>query len=54
MLAAALPLAAAFGVDPARIDCEADNAASRRVIEANGGVLDGERGGTQYFWVPTS
>jgi len=54
MLAAALPLAAAFGVDPARIDCEADNAASRRVIEANGGVLDGERGGTLYFWVPTS
>ena len=43
-----------LGVDPARIDCEADNAASRRVIEANGGVLDGERGGTLYFWVPTS
>jgi len=54
MMAAALPLAAAFGVDPARVDCEADNAASRRVIEANGGVLDGERGGTLYFWVPTS
>jgi predicted acetyltransferase len=54
MVAAALPLAAAFGVDPARIDCEADNAASRRVIEANGGLLDGQNGGTLYFRVPTS
>ena len=54
MLAAALPLAAALGVDPARVDCEAGNVASRRVIEANGGVLDGERGGNLYFWVPTS
>jgi len=54
MLAAALPLAAAIGVDPARIDCEADNAASRRVIEANGGVLDGKRDGILYFRVPTS
>ena len=34
MLAAALPLAAALGIDPARIDCDADNVASRRVIEA--------------------
>ncbi len=54
MLAAALPLAADLGVDPARLDCEAGNVASRRVIEANGGVLDGERGGNLYFWVPTS
>jgi predicted acetyltransferase len=54
MLAAALPLAAGLGVDPARIDCAAGNAASRRVIEANGGVLDGERGGNLYFWVPTT
>jgi predicted acetyltransferase len=54
MLAAALPLAAALGVDPARVDCEADNAASRRVIEKNGGVLDEERNGSLYFWVPTS
>ena len=39
MLAAALPLAAALGIDPARVDCDADNVASRRVIEKNGGVL---------------
>jgi predicted acetyltransferase len=54
MLAAALPLAAALGIDPARVDCDAGNHASRRVIEKNGGVLDEERDGSLYFWVPTS
>ena len=54
MLAAALPLAAALGVDPARLDCEAGNVASRRVIEKNGGVLDEERDGALFFWVPTA
>jgi RimJ/RimL family protein N-acetyltransferase len=54
MLAAALPLAAALGIDPARVDCEADNVASRRVIERNGGVFDQERDGSLYFWVPTT
>lgn len=54
MLAAALPLAAAFGVDPVRIDCLAGNVASRRVIETNGGVLDGERDGNLYFWAPAT
>ena len=53
MLAAALRMAAALGIDPARVDCEVDNVASRRVIEKNGGVLDEERDGTLYFWVPT-
>ena len=53
MLAAALPLAAELGIDPARVDCEMGNAASRRVIEGNGGVLDEERDGSCFFWVPT-
>lgn len=53
MLAAALPLAAELGIDPARVDCEVENAASRRVIEGNGGVLDEERDGSCFFWVPT-
>ncbi|HEX5641530.1 MAG TPA: GNAT family N-acetyltransferase [Thermoleophilia bacterium] len=53
MLAAALPLAAALGIDPARLDCEAGNVASRRVIEANGGLLDEERDGSLFFWAPT-
>ena len=54
MLAAALPLAARLGIDPARLDCDADNVASRRVIEANGGVLDEERDDDLFFWVPTT
>ena len=53
MLAAALPLAAELGIDPARVDCEIGNVASRRVIERCGGVLDEERDGSFYFWVPT-
>lgn len=53
MLAAALPLAAELGIDRARVDCEVGNAASRRVIEKNGGVLDEERDGSYFFWVPT-
>jgi predicted acetyltransferase len=30
------------------------HAASRRVIEKNGGVFDEERDGSYFFWVPTS
>lgn len=54
MLAAALPLAAALGIDPARVDCDAANVASRRVIERNGGVFDEDHDGSFYFWVPTT
>jgi RimJ/RimL family protein N-acetyltransferase len=53
MLAAALPLAAALGVERARIDCDVTNAASRRVVEKNGGLLEKEDAGSLYFWVPT-
>ena len=53
MLAAALPLAAALGIDPARLDCDEDNPASRRVIEKNGGRLVGEASGVLYFEAPT-
>ena len=44
MLAAVLPEAHARGIDPALLTCDADNVASRRVIEANGGVLEDQRG----------
>jgi len=54
MLAAALPLAATLGIDPARVDCCAGNVASRRVIVRSGGVFDEERDGSLFFWVPTS
>jgi predicted acetyltransferase len=53
MLAAALSLAAALGIDPAHVDCEVDNIASRRVIEKNGGRLDHETEGSLFFLVPT-
>jgi predicted acetyltransferase len=53
MLAAALPRAAQLDIDPARIDCDVRNTASRRVIEKNGGVLDEERDGSYFFWLPT-
>ena len=54
MLAAALPLAAALGIREARIDCDVDNVASRKVIERNGGVFEREERGSYYFLVPTS
>ena len=53
MLAAALPLAAALGIDPALMDCDADNVASLRVIEKNGGRLEREEDGSLYFVVRT-
>ncbi len=53
MLRAVLPEANALGIDPALITCDADNIASRRVIEANGGVLEDQRGTKMRYWVPT-
>lgn len=53
MLAAALPLAAALGIEHALLDPDASNLASRRVIEKNGGLLEREEGGSLYFLVPT-
>jgi predicted acetyltransferase len=54
MLAAALPVAAALGVDPALVTCDDTNVASRKVIEANGGLLEDQRGVKLRYWVPTS
>ena len=54
MLARALPVAAALGINPALITCDEDNIASRKVIEANGGQLDDQRATELRFWVPTS
>ena len=54
MLAAALPVARSLGIDPALITCDTGNVASRKVIEANGGVLEDERHGKLRFWAPTS
>ena len=54
MLAAALPVAKGLDIDPALITCNGDNVGSRKVIEANGGVLEDVRDGTLRFWTPTS
>jgi predicted acetyltransferase len=54
MLAAALPVARGLGIDPVLVTCDHDNVASRKVIEANGGVLADRRGVKLRYWVPTS
>jgi len=54
MLEAALPVASRLGIDPVLLTCDATNLASRRVIEAGGGVLEDQRGEKLRFWVPTS
>lgn len=53
MLAAALPVARSLGIDRALLTCDADNLGSRKVIEANGGVLEDKSGDTVRYWVPT-
>ncbi|MGO9502481.1 MAG: GNAT family N-acetyltransferase [Streptosporangiaceae bacterium] len=54
MLAAALPAARRLGVDPALVTCDQDNVGSRKVIEANGGVFDDQRGVKLRYWLPAS
>ena len=48
-----LPVAHELGIDPALLTCDATNIASRRVIEASGGIADGPVGPKQRYWVPT-
>ncbi|MER7541926.1 GNAT family N-acetyltransferase [Actinomadura sp.] len=54
MLKEALPIARSLGIESALITCDVDNVASRKVIEANGGVFEGEHGGRLRFWTPTA
>jgi predicted acetyltransferase len=54
MLAAVLPEAAGLGIERALLTCDADNLASRRVIESNGGVLEDQRGEKLRYWLATS
>ena len=59
ILRLALPEAHRLGIDPALLTCDATNWGSRKIIEANGGVLENqvEQGGDLppklRFWVPT-
>jgi predicted acetyltransferase len=52
MLAAARPVARELGIDPVLITCDENNTGSRKVIEANGGVLEDIRHGKLRFWAP--
>ncbi len=51
-LRAVRPLAHDLGIDPALVTCDTCNAASRKVIQANGGVLEDGRHGKLRFSVP--
>ncbi|WP_030614752.1 GNAT family N-acetyltransferase [Streptomyces sclerotialus] len=53
MLRAALPAAHGLGIRSALITCDTTNTASRKVIEACGGIFEDERGGKLRYWVPT-
>lgn len=53
MLAAALPVAAALGLECLLLVCDEANIASRKVIEGNGGLLQDRRHAKLRFWVPT-
>ncbi|AVZ73010.1 GNAT family N-acetyltransferase [Streptomyces lunaelactis] len=53
MLRDSLPYARRLGIDSVLVTCDIDNHASRRVIEANGGVLEDERGLRRRYWIRT-
>ncbi|HEY7025781.1 MAG TPA: GNAT family N-acetyltransferase [Candidatus Limnocylindrales bacterium] len=53
MLHDALPIAASLGINPALLTCNVTNVPSRKVIEANGGMLEDQRGEKLRFWVKT-
>jgi len=54
MLAAALPVVHELGIDPALVTCDDDNVASRKVIEAAGGVFQDQRETKLRYWVSTN
>jgi len=53
MLREVLPLARGLGIEQVLVTCDAANIGSRKVIEANGGRFEDERGGKLRFWVDT-
>lgn len=52
-LRAALPHAAALGIDPLLATCHQDNEPSRRLIEGCGGEEIDPRHGYRRYWIPT-
>lgn len=53
MLHDSLPIALGLGITSALLTCDADNVGSRKVIEANGGRFEDQRGVKLRYWVPT-
>lgn len=53
LLAAALPIAAAHGIEVATLICRNDNPAACKVVERVGGRLAHEVGGRRWYKVPT-
>lgn len=53
-LRAALPRISALGIESALVTCDTGNVASRKVIEACGGVLEDQRRGKFRYWITTS
>jgi predicted acetyltransferase len=53
MLREVLPYARALGLERVLVTCDTTNTGSRKVIEANGGEFEDERGGKLRYWVPT-
>jgi predicted acetyltransferase len=54
MLAASLPIAASLGLAKVLVTSDADNVASRRTIERNGGVRYDRLNQKLRFWLPTT
>jgi predicted acetyltransferase len=54
MLAQALVVCQQLGLRQVLVTCAVDNLGSRRVIEANGGVLDRIVDGEARYWISTS
>lgn len=52
-LGLAVRAAAGLGISRVLVTCDTDNDASRRTIEANGGVLEDERKGKLRYWITT-
>jgi predicted acetyltransferase len=54
MLGQAKPVCQGLGLSDVLITCDQDNLGSRRVIEANGGVLERVADGQARYWVSTA
>ncbi len=53
MLALSLPRAHALGISRVLLTCDDTNVASRKVIQANGGVADAPIGAKLRYWITT-